>query len=116
MTQSYTSQAKTLLHRLERAENGIGLNFNADNKEYIFFNQRGGISTLNRSSLVEKFTYLGSNVSLTETDINTRLAKAWTTIDSLLVIWKSDQTDKIKRSFSEQRSCRYCYIDALHEC
>ena len=31
--------------------------------------------------------------------INTRLAKAWTAIDRLLVIWKSDLTDEIKRSF-----------------
>ena len=28
-----------------------------------------------------------------------RLAKAWTTIDRLSVIWKSDLTDKMKRSF-----------------
>ena len=65
------------------------------------FNQKGDISTLNSSSLklVDKFTYLGSSVSSTETDINTRLAKAWTAIVSLSVIWKSDLTDKIKRSF-----------------
>ena len=62
---------------------------------------RGDISTLNSSSLklVDKFTYLGSSVSSTETDINTQLAKAWTAIDRLSVIWKSDLTDKIKRSF-----------------
>ena len=30
---------------------------------------------------------------------NMQLAKAWTAIDRLLVIWKSDLTDKIKRSF-----------------
>ena len=68
--------------------------------EYICFNQSGDISTLNGSyvKLVDKFTYLGSSVSSTETDINTRLAKAWTAIDSLSVIWKSDLTDKIKRS------------------
>ncbi len=35
----------------------------------------------------------------TETDTNTRLAKAWTAINSLSVIWKSDLTDKIKRTF-----------------
>ena len=69
--------------------------------EYICFNQRGDISILNGSSLklVDKFTYLGSSVSSTEKDINTRLAKAWTAIHSLPVIWKSDLTDKIKRSF-----------------
>ena len=65
------------------------------------FNQRGDISTLNWSSLklVNKFTYLGSSVSSTETGINTRLGKGWTATDRLSVIWMSDLTDKIKRSF-----------------
>ena len=65
------------------------------------FNQTSDISTLNGSSLklVDKFTYLGSSVPPTETDINTRLAEAWTAIDRLSVIWKLDLTDKMKRSF-----------------
>ena len=65
------------------------------------FNQTGDISTQNGSSLklVDKFTYLGSSVSSTETDINTRLTKAWTANNKLSVIWKSDLTDKMKRSF-----------------
>ena len=65
------------------------------------FNQRGDISTLNGSplKLVDKFTYIGTSVSSTETDINIWLAKVWTAIDRLSVIWKSDLTDKIKRSF-----------------
>ena len=109
------------------------------------FNQTGDISTLNGSSLklVDKFTYLGSSVSSTEKDIDTRLTKAWTAIDRLSVIWKSDLTDKMKRSFfqvanitgtspsdclvtypgyslgesypsAEMQSCRCCYMDALH--
>ena len=49
--------------------------------------------------LVDKFTYLGSSVSSTEKDINTRLTKAWTVIDRLSIIWKSDLTNKMKRSF-----------------
>ena len=59
------------------------------------------ISRLNGSALklVDKFTYLGSSVSSTETDIDTRLAKAWSAMDSLSVIWKSDLTDEMKRSF-----------------
>ena len=67
----------------------------------MYFNQRGDISTLNGSSLklVNKFTYLVSSVPSTKTDINTQLAKAWTAIDRLSVIWKSDLTDKIKCSF-----------------
>ena len=38
-------------------------------------------------------------VSSTEKDIYTRLTKAWTAIDKLSVIWKSNLTDKMKRSF-----------------
>ena len=51
---------------------------------------------------MDKFTYIGSSVSSTETDISTRLAKAWVTIDGLSVIWKSELTDKIKRSFFQE--------------
>ena len=40
-----------------------------------------------------------SSVSLTETDTDTQLAKAWTDSDRLSGIWKSDLTDKMKRSF-----------------
>ena len=61
----------------------------------------GNITTRNRASLklVEKFTDLGNSVSSTEKDIDTRLTKAWTAIDRLSIIWKSDLTDKMKRSF-----------------
>ena len=65
------------------------------------FNQPGDISTLDGSSLklVDKFTYIGSSVSSTKKDIDTRLTKAWTAINKLSIIWKSDLTDKMKRSF-----------------
>ena len=58
-------QAETLLHSLERAAGGISLNVNADKTEYMRFNQRGDISTLNDSflKLVDKFTYPGSSIS-----------------------------------------------------
>ena len=95
------TQAKSLLHSLERAAGGIGLYVNADKTEYMCFNQRGDISTLKSSplKLVDKFTNLGSSVSSTKNDINTQLAKVWTAIDRLSVIWKSDLTNKIKRNF-----------------
>ena len=32
-------------------------------------------------------------------DIDTRLTKAWTAIDKLSIIWKSDLTNKMKRNF-----------------
>ena len=77
------AQAETLLHSLERSTAGIGLRVNADKTKDMCFNQRGDISALNGSTLklVDNFTYLGSSVSLTDTDINTRLAKAWTAVD-----------------------------------
>ena len=94
-------QAETLLHSLERAAASIGLYVNAHKTEYMCYNQTGDISTLERTplKLVDKFTYLGSSVESTEKDIETRLTKAWTAINRLSIIWKSDLTDKMKCSF-----------------
>ena len=90
------NQAETLLHSLEQAAAGIGLHIN----EYMCYNQTGDITTLDGTSLklVDKITYLGSSVSSTEKDIDTQLTKAWTAINRLSIIWKSDLTDKMKRS------------------
>ena len=95
------NQAETLLHSLVRAAAGIGLHVNAHKTEFMCFNQKGDISTLDGTSLklVDKFTYLGSSVLSTEKDIDTRLTKEWTAIDRLSIIWKSNLTDKMKRSF-----------------
>ena len=106
----------------QRATAGIGLHVNAHKTEYmcnnqtgnistlcgtslkLVDNQTGDISTLDRTSLklVKKFTYQWSSVSSTEKDIDTRLTKAWKAwmaIDRLSIIWKSNLTDKMKRSF-----------------
>ena len=63
--------------------------------------KKGDISTLNGCSLklVDKFTYLRSSVSSTENDINMHLVKAWTSINRLSIIWKSDLSDRIKCNF-----------------
>ena len=60
-------------------------NINNNNNNYYYY--------------YDKFTYLGSSVESTEKDIETRLTKAWTAINRLSIIWKSDLTDKMKRSF-----------------
>ena len=85
------AQAESLLHYLEQAAGCIGLHVNADERDYIWFNQREDIPTVNGGSLklVDKFTYLGSSVLSSKNDINTRQA-----IDWLSVIWKSDLSDK----------------------
>ena len=95
------NQAETLLDSLEQAAASIGLHVNAHKTEYMCYNQTGDISTLDGTplKLVDKFTYLGSSVSSTEKDIGTRLTKAWAAINRLSIIWKSDLTDKMKRSF-----------------
>ena len=95
------NQAETLLHSLERAAAGIGLHVNAHKTEFMCFNQKGDMSTRDRTSLklVDKFIYLGSSVSSTKKDIDTRLTKAWTAIDRLSIIWKSNLSNKMKCSF-----------------
>ena len=66
----------------------------------MYYNQKGDITTLDGTplKLVEKYTHRGSSVSSTEKDIDTWLTKAWTDIDRLSIIWKSNLTDKMKRS------------------
>ena len=80
------TQAESLLHSLKRAAGSIGLHMDADKTDYMCFNQKGGISTLNCGSLklVDNFTYLGSSVPSTEDKINIRLVKAWTDINRFL--------------------------------
>ena len=95
------TQVKSQLHSLEQVAEGIHFYVNADKTEYMCFNQKGDISTLNGGSLklVDKFTYLGSSISSTENDISIWLTKAWTAIQRLLIIWESDRSNKIKRNF-----------------
>ena len=96
------NQAEALLHSSERAATGIGLHVNARKTEYMCYNQIGDIFTLDGTplKLLDKFTYLGSSVSSTEKYIDTRLTMAWAATDRLSsIIWKSDLTDKMKRSF-----------------
>ena len=65
------------------------------------FKQKVVISTLSGKplKLVDHLTYLSSNISSTESDVNIRLAKELTDIDRLSIIWKSDLSDRIKWDF-----------------
>ena len=80
----------------EQATAGISLHVNAHKTEYMC-----NISTLDGTplKLADKFTYLGSSISSTKKDIDTLLTKAWTAINRLSIIWKSDLSDIMKRSF-----------------
>ena len=87
------AQVECLLHCLEKAADSIGLHVNADKTEYMCFNQNQtrDIYTQTGGSLklADKFTHLKA-----ENYITTRLAKAWSPMDRLLIIWKSDLSDK----------------------
>ena len=97
------TQTESLLHSLEQTAGSIGLHVNADKTEYMCFNQREDISTLNGSSL-------NSWTSSPTSESASRLPKIILTrdwqkhgqlsmTDRLSVIWKSDLSDKLNRSF-----------------
>ena len=62
------TEPEFLLHSLERAADGIGFHVDADKTEFMCFNLRCDISTLNGGSpkLLNRFTYLGISVSSTQ--------------------------------------------------
>ena len=69
--------------------------------ENMYFKQIGTNSTLSGKPLkvVDQFTYLGSNISSIESDVNIRFVKVRNAIDRLSIIWKSNLSDEIKRDF-----------------
>ena len=94
------AQAQSLFYSLELAARGIDFLGNANKTEFVSFKQ-GIISTLNAKplKLVDKFTYLGNNISSTESDINIYLLKVWTAIYRLSITWKCVLFNEIKWDF-----------------
>ena len=87
----YLTDGTVLLHKLEETASEIGLYVNAKKTEFICLNQQhsGSIKSLNNNNIfaVEEFTYLGSNISSTIRDVQTRIGKAWGALNNLDVIW-----------------------------
>ena len=52
--------------------------------------KQGAISILNGKplKLVDQFTYISSNISSTESDVNIHIEKAWINIYDLSIKWK----------------------------
>ena len=95
--------AESLLHSLKQAVRGFDLTW-TQIKQIIFVSNKKEQSQLSVRSLklVDNFTYLGKNISSTESDIGIWRAKASTTIE----IWLN------KKGFSKLWKCRYYWIDA----
>ena len=79
------AQIESLLQSLKRLANDINLYMNSDKTDFMSFKQDGTISTLNAKSLklIDQFTYFGSNISSTESDVSICIGKAWTAIDCM---------------------------------
>ena len=79
------AQPKSLLHSQEQAAGSISPYVNT---KFMCFKQEGDISTLSIKplKLLDQFTYLGSNISSTERDINICFTKVRTGIDWLSII------------------------------
>ena len=77
LLENSSAQGKSLLHSLEQAAVSNWVYVNSNKTEYMCFKRKGTIST--RSSkplkLVDQLTYIGSNISSTERDVNLRLVK-----------------------------------------
>lgn len=97
------SDAEKLLHILENAASEIGLYINCKKTKYIAQNQEQEtqIKSANDKNIesVDDFLYLGSYIESTAHDIDVRKAKAWSALNKLSCIWKSNLPDYLKRRF-----------------
>ena len=84
------SQSESQQHIQEQQAGGIGLYVNGTKTEYMCFKREEPISALNSGplKLVDKFTYLGSYVTSTESYVNIHQWKSWTAINRLSIMWK----------------------------
>ena len=98
-------KAQLLLLRVEIAADIIGLHVNEKKTEFMIINDvEGDLLTLqgNAFERVDDFEYLGSWINNTERDMKIRIAKAWSALNKMDVVWKSTLNRDLKISFSEQ--------------
>ena len=102
VTADTIKDAEKMLHQIEEAAEDIGLKINSDKTEYMSLNSKSdNMISRNGNSIknVDNFKYLGSYIANTENDINTRIAKAWAALNSMIILWKSNLSENLKRSF-----------------
>ena len=72
----------------------------SDKTEFLCFNKDSAIIFHRESlKLLNQLPYLGTNISSTENDVNIRIGKAWTVIERLMLTWKYNFFDEIKKEF-----------------
>ena len=78
------TKAEFLQHSIVQAAICIDLYANSDKTKFMCFKWDGPIFTNEKPLKLDHFTYLGSNISSTESNVN--IGKAWIAIDWLLAI------------------------------
>ena len=111
--------AESLLRRLEQTVRGIEHYMNANKTEHTCFKQKCSLSTQSGKPLksVNQFTYLGSNISSTKSDIKMPQAKVLNAFDQLLMIWKANNK-KVKKShfiLSDHDKIKWDFFQAVAE-
>ena len=93
--------AEKLLNILETAAVSVGLYMNTTKTKFIAVNTEGTITAQNGCDLeqVNDFNYLGSKIISSENDIQVRIGSAWSALNKLTPIWKSNLDVSIKREF-----------------
>ena len=90
-----TEQAQSILSRVQRECQKVGLALNAKKTKYITYNidtEGSAVKTNDGTELekVEDFKYLGSWVDSTDKDIKIRKAQAWQALNKMNCMWNSN--------------------------
>ena len=82
---------------------------NENKTKFMRSEQEGVLSTHSGKplKLIDQFTYLGSNISFTEINVNLRRENANNAIDRLSVIWNPNLSYKIKQDFFQTVAVSY---------
>ena len=95
--------AENLLHCVEQSASQVGLHLNVGKTEILTSNipDTSEIKSLTGQTLkhVKDFKYLGAYIPSSEYDFNKRKALAWSAVNKLERVWKSNMTKSLKIRF-----------------
>ena len=93
--------AEKLLNILETAAASVGLYMNTTKTKFIAVNTEGTITAQNGCDLeqVNDFNYVDSRIISSENEIQVRIGSAWSALNKLFPVWKSNLDVSFKRRF-----------------